>query len=180
MGILKYRIWAERYYRYLIVAAILKWFTVFEILYSKVPDSNRARGMWGSRQWPVGGFLQVTRFPRPSDCLGLGINPSNDAGTFFQRTSSQRFLKIIFLSLSYCYSLESSCWVRSYDGIWSKSPMPKSPFTRSPFTKRPMLKRALFIGNQLGLVSVYTSVKSDKKVRIGLKWCHLSLDGFWT
>ena len=49
-------------------------------------------------------------------------------------------------------------------GIWSKSPIPKSPFKRSPFTKRPMLKRALFIGNQLGLVSVYTSVESDKKM----------------
>ena len=41
-------------------------------------------------------------------------------------------------------------------GIWSKSPIPKSPFA-----KRPMLKRALFIGNQLGLVSAYTSVESD-------------------
>ena len=55
------------------------------------------------------------------------------------------------------------------NGIWSKSPILKSPFTKSPFTKspfveRPMLKRALFIGNQLGLVSVYTSVESDKKV----------------
>ena len=30
--------------------------------------------------------------------------------------------------------------------------------------ERPMLKRALFIGNQIGLVSVYTSVESDKKV----------------
>ena len=47
-------------------------------------------------------------------------------------------------------------------GIWSKSPIPKS-FTKSPFAERPMLKRALFIGNQLGLVSVYTSVESDKK-----------------
>ena len=44
-------------------------------------------------------------------------------------------------------------------GIWSKSPIPKSPFA-----KRPMLKRAQFIGNQLGIVSVYTSVESDKKV----------------
>ena len=44
-------------------------------------------------------------------------------------------------------------------GIWSKSPIPKSPFA-----ERPMLKRPLFIGNQLGLVSVYTSVESDKKV----------------
>ena len=50
------------------------------------------------------------------------------------------------------------------EGIWSKSPIPKSPFTKSPFAERPMLKRALFIGNQLGLVSVYTSVESDKKV----------------
>ena len=48
-------------------------------------------------------------------------------------------------------------------GIWSKSPIPKSPFTRSPFAKKLMLKRALFIGNQLGLVSVYMSVESDKK-----------------
>ena len=52
----------------------------------------------------------------------------------------------------------SSNWYRS------KSPIPKSPFTKSPFAERPMLKRALFIGNQLGLVSVYTSVESDKKV----------------
>ena len=49
------------------------------------------------------------------------------------------------------------------NGIWSKSPIPKSPFTKSPFTERPLLKRALFIGNQLDLVSVYTSVESDKK-----------------
>ena len=49
-------------------------------------------------------------------------------------------------------------------GIWSKSQIPKSPFTKSPFAERPMLKRALFIGNQLGLVSVYMSVESDKKV----------------
>ena len=45
-------------------------------------------------------------------------------------------------------------------GRWSKS-----PFTKSPFAKRPMLKRALFIGNQYqSLMSVYTSVESDKKV----------------
>ena len=43
-------------------------------------------------------------------------------------------------------------------GRWSKSPIPKSPFA-----KRLTLKRALFIGNQLGLVFVYTSVESDKK-----------------
>ena len=49
-------------------------------------------------------------------------------------------------------------------GIWSKSPIPKSLFTKSPFAERQMLKRAPFIGNQLGLVSVYTSVESDKKV----------------
>ena len=49
-------------------------------------------------------------------------------------------------------------------GRWSKSPILKSPFTKSPFAKRPPLKRALFIGNQLGVVSVYTSVESDKKV----------------
>ena len=41
---------------------------------------------------------------------------------------------------------------------------PKSPFAKSPFAIRPMLKRALFIGNQLGVVSVYMSVESDKKV----------------
>ena len=36
--------------------------------------------------------------------------------------------------------------------------------------KKAYTKRALFIGNQLGLVSVYTSVESDKKkFRIGLK-----------
>ena len=56
-------------------------------------------------------------------------------------------------------------WGANYfTGIWSKSPIPKSPFTKSPFAERPMLKRALFIGNQLGLVSLYTSVESDKKV----------------
>ena len=49
-------------------------------------------------------------------------------------------------------------------GRWSKSPIPESLFTQSPFAKRPLLKRALFIGNQSGLVSVYTSVESDKKV----------------
>ena len=54
-------------------------------------------------------------------------------------------------------------------GRWSTSPIPKSPFIKSPFAKRPTLKRALFIGNQLGLVSVYTSVESDKKIWIGLK-----------
>ena len=56
------------------------------------------------------------------------------------------------------------CAHRGLEGIWSKSPIPKSPFTKSPFAERPMLKRALFIGNQLGLVSVYMSVESDKKV----------------
>ena len=50
-----------------------------------------------------------------------------------------------------------------YIDYWSKSQIPKSPFTKSPFAERPMLKRALFIGNQLGLVSVYTSVENDKK-----------------
>ena len=46
--------------------------------------------------------------------------------------------------------------------IWSKSTIPKSPFA-----KRLMVKMALYIGNQLGLVSVYKSVESDKKV---LNW----------
>ena len=38
-------------------------------------------------------------------------------------------------------------------GVRSKSPIPKSPFAKSPFAKRPMVERALFIRNQLGLVS---------------------------
>ena len=48
-------------------------------------------------------------------------------------------------------------------GIRSKSTIPKSPFAKSPFAERPMVKRALFIGNQLGLLSVYRSVEIDKK-----------------
>ena len=48
--------------------------------------------------------------------------------------------------------------IRHFKSIWSKSPIPKSPFTKSPFAKRLML-----VGNQLGVVSVYTSVESDKK-----------------
>ena len=48
-------------------------------------------------------------------------------------------------------------------GIRSKSPDPKLPFEKSPFAKSLMVKRVLFIGNQLGLLSVYKSVESDKK-----------------
>ena len=62
------------------------------------------------------------------------------------------------------YTQTANELLKRISGRWSKSPIQKSPFTKSPFAKRPTLKRALIIGNQLGLVSVYTSVESDKKV----------------
>ena len=37
------------------------------------------------------------------------------------------------------------------------------PIPISPFEKRPMVERALFIINQLGLVSVNKGMESDKK-----------------
>ena len=46
----------------------------------------------------------------------------------------------------------------------------KLRFRKSPFAKRPMVKRALFIRNQLGIVSVTESVESDKKV---LHWFYV-------